>query len=104
MPATFNVDDCCSGIAAQHLARQVGWQQVRIRTADNEDRHFDRRPIFPKVETVVPWVPEGADDLRVAEHDVALALFMPCDAVAGNMAPMLIRQISKGRQDFSEIG
>src|SRR5512132_3754464 len=90
MTTTLNGVNFCPGIATNHFARKIGRQQIRIRTTDNEDRRFDRRPVFPDIDAVVPRVAKGANDLRVAEHDVTLATRVPCNAVAGYVAPMLV--------------
>src|SRR5262249_48714200 len=67
-------------------------------------RHRDRGPIFPEIETVMPGIAEGAHDLRIAQHDVALAARMPGNAVDGDVTPVLVRELPKGCQHFAEIG
>src|SRR3984893_19575789 len=101
--AAVDFEDSRPGIATDHVLRKLCWQQVRMYASKHEDRSLDGRPVFPEVKAVVPRVAKGADDLRVAEHEVTLSARIPRYAVTRNLHPVLFRQLSIRTQNLPEI-
>src|ERR1700730_4149577 len=101
--AALDFENSRPRIATDHVLRKICWQQVRMYASKHEDRSLDGRPVFPEVKAVVPRVAKGADDLRVAEHEVTLSARMPRYAVTRNLHPVLVRQLSKRSQNLPEI-
>src|ERR1700730_3301764 len=101
--AALDFENSRPRIATDHVARKIRRQQVRAYASKYEARRLDGRPVFPEVKAVVPRVAKGADDLRVAEHEVTLSARIPRYAVTRNLHPVLVRQFSKRSQNLPEI-
>src|SRR5580693_8739334 len=101
--ASFDIEHSCPGIAMDHVALEVRWQQVRIYASKHENRRLDDRPIFPEVQAVVPRIAKGADNLRVAEHKITLSARIPGHTVPRNLHPVLVRQLAERSQNLPEV-